>query len=259
MAGRIGRSGGHALLLFTLLLTLTALVPAQSTQGPSRATLELQGPEDLSELVGQPLARVEIVALGRRWAPEKPLTRVVKGQRFNPALAREAMQELAATGLYADLRSEVQLTEAGVILRLVVLPRRLIAQVKLPGGTLSEEATLRALDLAKDKPITVFDTERIQDEARDYYHTKGFARATAQVEIIDTDKPAYVVVLIRVDPGPRDTINRVYFSVDPPVSMQLQNVLNGYRMAMRPTRKRLQQRIRRSNSSSRRWAGSRQQ
>jgi outer membrane protein assembly factor BamA len=192
--------------------------------------MQLSDADDLSSMLGKPVARIEIVALGGRWAPSKPLTRVSRGQLFHPALARQAMQELAATGLFADLRSEVELTDAGVVLRLIVLPRRLIAQIKLPGGALSEEATLRALDLARDKPITVFDAERIQDKTRDYYRTKGFHRAIAQVEILDTDRLAYVVLLIRIDPGPREAVSRVYFSVDPPVGLQLQNALNGYRI-----------------------------
>lgn len=227
MAGCTGRRSRYGVLLIVLTLTLSALAPAQSS---SRNQLDLHGADDLSALVGKPLARIEITALGDRWAPTKPLTRVVPGQLFHPALARQAMQELAATGLFADLRSEVELSEAGVILRLTVLPRRLIAQIKIPGGMLSEEGTLRALELARDKPITVFDAEHIQDKTRAYYRTKGFHRATARVEILDTDKPAYVVLLIRVESGPRESISRVYFSVDPPVSLQLQNVLNGYRI-----------------------------
>jgi outer membrane protein assembly factor BamA len=227
MAGRNRRRSRHGVLLVVLALTVSVVAVGQSNP---RTQLQLQPTDDLSGMVGKPVARIEIVALGERWAPTKPLTRVVPGQLFHPSLARQAMQELAATGLFADLRSEVELSERGVILRLTVLPRRLIAQIKIPGGVLSEEATFRALELARDKPITVFDAEKIQFQARDYYRSKGFHGATARVEILDTDKPAYVVLLIRVDPGPREPLTRVYFSVDPPVGLQLQNVLNGYRI-----------------------------
>ncbi|HEX2881379.1 MAG TPA: hypothetical protein VHO25_17745, partial [Polyangiaceae bacterium] len=72
MAGRNRRRSRHGVLLVVLALTVTVVAVGQSNP---RTQLQLQPTDDLSGLVGKPVARIEIVALGERWAPTKPLTR----------------------------------------------------------------------------------------------------------------------------------------------------------------------------------------
>lgn len=201
--------------------------PAQQPAEPRDSTLLAPGP-DLSALLGKPLRRVEIVTLGGRWAPDTPITRAVAGQMFHPQLAREAMQELAATGRYADLRSEAFAEDGGVVLRLLVLPRRVIARVKIPGGVLPEEGTLRAAGIAREKAITLFDADRIEERVRDHYRAHGYFQAQVVTEILDTDEASEVVVLLHVTPGPRRYLSRVRFVVDPRPTPTLQAALIHY-------------------------------
>src|SRR5689334_920675 len=97
---------------------------------------ELAAPPALGALAGRPVSRIEIVTLGGRWQRPLTLRRARLGDPLSGELARRAMQELADSGYYAEIRAEAIADAAGVVLKLIVLPRRIIQTVRVSGGVL---------------------------------------------------------------------------------------------------------------------------
>jgi outer membrane protein insertion porin family len=225
------RTRSRRLLPLSWCLALLLVSAAAGAQGAPTvgATPELGPNPDLSALVGRRLTRIDIVNLGGIWAEQVTLTRTRVGDSLTPELARRALRELTDSGRFASVRAEVQADGAGAALRLFVLPRRIIASIRLNGGAIDSEETLRAAALREDGEITAPELPRAAARIRTFYARRGYPVASIDVQTLDTDDPMRVVVTISIIAGPSRTVGRRLFGVWPdPKVAGLEAVLGGY-------------------------------
>ena len=214
-----------------MLLGLSA-VPT----GAQTADLETSGVDEVPALrppvadamQGRRIVRIEVVTEGGRWEDKPTLRRVRIGDALTPEVSRRAMSELTDSGRYAAVRAEVEAEAGGVVLRLVVEPRRVAATVKIVGGIFDENDTLRAAGVRAGGEVTSRGLSDIGRRTQRFYSRRGYPRARVRVDAIDTDNPMEVVVIIDVTSGePRRVADRV-FRVDPPPGPKLRAMLNRY-------------------------------
>ena len=139
------------------------------------------------------------------------------------------MRELTDSGRFASVRAEAQADGAGAILRLFVLPRRLIASIRLTGSSLDPEETLRAAGIREGGEITAPELPRVATLIRSFYLRRGYPAAWVETSSIDTDDPMRVVLEIEVRAGSPLKIDRRLFGVWPdPKVAGLEPVLATY-------------------------------
>src|SRR6185295_19135570 len=103
----------------------------------------------------------------------------------------------------------------GVVLRLNVLPRRLIASIQLTGSALDTTETLDAAEVVVNGELTFPLLARIERRVRELYEKRGFPAAAVRVDTAETDKPDRVVLSIDIAPGAPRTVSWRGFVVDP--------------------------------------------
>ncbi len=222
-------------MLGSLLAVALCALPAEAEPAAPAAerTLPRMGtPPELGDLAGRRVVRIDVVTIGGRWAEPVKLERVRVGDPLSLELARRAMRELTDTGRYASASASAQADGDGAVLRIDVLPRRIIAGLRLQGGLLDADDTLRAADVHEGGEVTAPGLPRIAERVRLYYVHHGFRSATVGVDAVDTDDPMGVVLTLDVTPGAPVAIGRRTFAVSPyPPLPQLKELLNDYALA----------------------------
>ena len=209
-----------------LALALLALAPL--ALGQARIP-ELHPAPDLSALAGRPLTRVEVALVGSRWLGDRPAVRAEVGQVLSAELVRRSLDELLESGKFADARAEVEADGDGVRLRFLVTPRRVIADVRLSGGVLSDDVLLRAVGVQVGRELTADDLSRIQARLHEEHARHGFPNARATLTAIDTDDPLRVALRIDLLPGaPKRIEQRRFFAWPDPNEPVLQGLLAEY-------------------------------
>jgi outer membrane protein insertion porin family len=189
----------------------------------------LQPAPNLSAYSGHPLTRVEVVVRGVRWRGTPPSVRAEVGQLLSPELVRRSLDGLLESGRFADARAEVEADGDGVRLRILVTPRRVIADVRVTGGVLAEDVLLRAVGVQVGRELTGEELERIEARLRETHAKHGFPFARATVLAIDTDDPLRVALRIDLAPGPPKRIDlRKFFAWPDPTEPVLQSLLGQY-------------------------------
>lgn len=204
------------------------LLGAATALGQARVP-ELRPAPDLSALAGRPLKRVEVLVRGTRWRGERPSVRAEAGQLLSPELVRRSLDELLESGKFGDARAEVEADGDGVRLRILVTPRRVIADVRVTGGVLAEDLLLRAVGVQVGKELTEDDLSRIRTRLREEHAKHGFPNASATLLAIDTDDPLQVALRIDLEPGAPQRINsRKFYAWPDPDEPVLRGLLNQY-------------------------------
>lgn len=205
------------------LLTYTVGLAAQA-----RAP-ELRPAPDLSALEGRPLSRVEVVVAGERFRGTPPKVRAQPGQLFSPELVRRSLDELLGSGRFADGRADVEADGAGVHLTFRLTPRRVVADVRVSGGVLPDDALLRAIGVQVGRELTDEELQGIEPRLREEHARHGFPAARASVTAFDTDDPLGVALRIELAPGPPLRIDeRRFFAWPDPKEPVLRSLLNDY-------------------------------
>jgi outer membrane protein assembly factor BamA len=198
------------------------------TSSPFRVPSIDPAPE-LGTLLGRRITRVEVVSVTQLWAGSTPELRVRAGDTLSPDLVRRALRELLDNGRYANASAEVLADGDGVRLRLVVIPRRVLAALRLSGPLLDEDDARRAVGARDGDEVTPGDLARITERLQRHYRARGFPDASVRVSTRDTDDPLRVVLLVDVVAGPPVNIERRIFRVWPiPFAEGLADVLHGY-------------------------------
>src|SRR5690606_21965688 len=157
-------------------------------EGPM--SVELSPPSDLpADLEGRPVLRVDVVTAGGRWQVREQLRRTRLGQPLSAAYAREIARELLSTGRYADARVAAYASGGGVGLRVTVVPRRVVAQVRVSGGGLDEALILEAAGVAPGDDVTLAALPAIDERVRALFRRRGFPDAAGHTEATDPDAP----------------------------------------------------------------------
>ena len=143
------------LLLLTFCCTAAAQDrPSKGADGP--VSVDLAAPPPLpAELIGKPVTKIDIVTAGGRWQVNERIRDTPLGQPLSPAYTRAIARELLSTGRYADARIAAYAHGAGAGLRITVVPRRVVAQVRVTGGGLEEALILEAAGVGPGDDITL--------------------------------------------------------------------------------------------------------
>ncbi len=214
------------------LLALARVAGAQdvgegSPEGPM--SVQLAPPTTLpAELAGRPVIKLDIVTAGGRWQVDEQLHANPLGKPLSAAYARAISAELLATGRYADARVAAYPSGRGVALRVTVVPRRVIAQVRVSGGGLDEALILEAAGVGPGDEVTLGMLPEIDERVRALFQRRGFPHASVQTEAIDTDEPMRVVLHLGVRPGDALTVTRRGFEVHPRRSSELSRLIDEY-------------------------------
>lgn len=232
-----------ALTAFGLVVTLLGAPRTGHAQG-SPGERSIAGTEepslggavpDLTEptaraLVGKPIRRVEVVVAGGRWTTPPAITGVHLGEPLSFEAARRAMREVLAGGQIARANVETFAEGDGAVLRVHVLPRRLIARIQISGGALDTTATLDAAELNDGGEITAPSLGLISTRIRRYYAQHGFPSAEATADTTDTDDPTSVVLSIQITPGAPQTLAQRIFVIDPRADREIGDLKSKYRV-----------------------------
>ena len=195
------------------------------------AVPELTDPPDRA-LMGKPIRRVDVVVAGGRWTSPPTIKAVRVGEPLSLDAARRAMREVLAGGRFARADVEALAEGDGAVLRLHVLPRRLIARVQLSGGALDTAATLDAAEVNEGGEITAPLLAQLGPRIQGYYAQHGFPAAEVVADTTDTDDPGRVVVSIQITPGAPQTLSRRVFVLDPRMEREVGDLKSRYRVAV---------------------------
>jgi outer membrane protein assembly factor BamA len=205
------RSLTVALLAFALALLRAAAAGAQpgaagnGQPAAPPAIAQVLPPPDLSAFIGRKVTRVEITLEDDTWSDVAiPSVRTVRaGLDFVPALARQLLDEVLASGLFARGRVSVLEEPGGVRLVAHVVPRKLIEslRVDLHGAPVQEDELLRDADLATGGELVAKDLPDQQARIEAFFASRGFPNAVVNITTRQTDSVQRVTVLVDVVPG----------------------------------------------------------
>ncbi|MEO6599376.1 MAG: POTRA domain-containing protein [Polyangiaceae bacterium] len=215
--------------LWVLLAVFSFLAPCLARAAEGETSLRLQSAPDLSAYLGQPIARIVVLTEGGRWPSTPTIEHAKIGQLMTTDLVRRVLQELGDTGHFADLRASVDADADGVKLVIRVVPRRLIASIRVSPGSLDQDDVLRAAAVRVGSALTAAELGAMQTRVMQLYTRRGYDRAHVIVEALDTDDPYAVVLTVDVASGPARIIAIRRFSVWPdPEALGMAEALAGY-------------------------------
>ncbi|MEI9953932.1 MAG: POTRA domain-containing protein [Pseudomonadota bacterium] len=213
--------------VLTAVFSLFSLCPAFAAE--SDASLVLQSAPDLSHYIGQPITRIQVLTEGGRWTATPPIEHARIGQLLTADLVRRVLAELGDSGGYADMRASVDAEPAGVRLTIRVVPRRLIANIRVAAGGLEQDDVLRVADVRQGGALTAAELSALQGRVMALYVHRGYDRARVTVEALDTDDPASIVLTIDAIPGRPRNISVRRFGVWPdPQAEGMAEALSSY-------------------------------
>lgn len=222
LAGFLGLLAG-AVHLVALLLCAEARAQAPDVSAPT-----LSPAPNLTELSGLRVVSVTVVTLGTRWQESVTLKHVRVGQEFHPELTRRALRELTDTGRFASAAATIERSGGGVALRLEVVPRRLVDNVRIFGGAFTDEETQKGANLETGMEVTDFELARIARDVKKFYAARGFPAASVKVDAVNTDEPMQVVLLVNVERGAPEQVQQLKFEVTPARTAALASLLTEY-------------------------------
>jgi len=220
---------GQMPLLWVLAAVFSMLAPCRAVAADNDASLVLQSPPDLTPYIGRPITRIQVLTEGGRWTATPAIEHARIGQLLTADLVRRVLAELADSGHYADLRASVDTEVAGVRLTIRVVPRRLVAAVRVTTAGLDQDDVLRVADVREGKAVTAAELHALQDRVMALYVRRGYDHARVTVEPVDTDDPASIVLTIEAIPGSPRIIAARRFAVWPdPQAEGMAEALSSY-------------------------------
>ncbi len=199
---------------------------AQTAQDQA-ALSRIEPASDLARFIGHPILRVEVAQSGSRFHSHAEVRSVRPQEPFSAAAARRALREVLASSHFAEASVVVLPEGNGVVLRLVLTPRRVVASRKLVGSPFDESEIWREAQLEVGGELTEQRLEAVARFVRSYHVKRAFPSATVRIETRDTDDPRQTALLLEVHPGPPAVIaNRRL--VLPDSAVHLSEVVQAY-------------------------------
>lgn len=204
-----------------------SLAKAEPAEGPA--------PDDRSNVVaaralyGRNIERIEVVFDPPRWVTNVSVRRVRPGQRFTAETARIALDELAVTGRFGELRAEAVPHGDGVLLRLVGTARRVVTGIRITGFAGDTEELVRSLGVRVGGEITARDVPHVARRLEERLARRGYPDARVVLRTFDTDDPLSVVLVFEVAAFAPARIASLKFQVWPdPKQPELVTLLADY-------------------------------
>jgi len=220
---------GQMPLLWVLAAVFSMLGPCRALAADGDVPLVLQSAPDLSPYLGRPITRIQVLTEGGRWTATPLIEHARIGQSFSADLVRRVLAELGDSGRYADMRASVDADASGVRLTIVVVPRRLIASIRVAAGGLEQDDVLRVADVREGGALTAAELHALSARVTALYQRRGYDRAHVTVEAVETDDPASIVLTIDASPGPPRIISGRRFRVWPdPQAEGMTEALSSY-------------------------------
>jgi outer membrane protein insertion porin family len=179
------------------------------------ASLVARGLDGLRDLAGRPIRAISVETAGKRWKTTRTVRSVAIGTPLSADVARRAIDELLATGAFAQAFADARPFEDGVILRIVVVPRRVVATINVRGANLDVRRTLSAAEIAEDDEITEKRLDEIRTAIRRHYRRSGYDAAKVTIEARDTAEPLEVILDVDIEPGDQRRVARRIFVIEP--------------------------------------------
>jgi outer membrane protein assembly factor BamA len=179
----------------------------------------LKPPSDVARFVNQTVLTVDVVMRPEDralWPDVKlPAVGILRpGDPFTSEHLRSAMQEVLATGSFADASTDLQADGAGVRVTIHVVPRKVIdgIRVDLHGAPLDGDELLRDLDLTTDGEIVAGDLPGLHTRLEGLLLRRGFPAPRVAITTRPTNDPLRVIVEVSVSAGaPRKIERRVIY------------------------------------------------
>jgi outer membrane protein insertion porin family len=186
---------------------------------PGNPTPVLSAPPNLGPLLDQVVLAVDVVIPQdeqRVWPDVKaPAVGILKaGDILTRELLRSAVQEVLASGQFADARAEVKQEGAGVRVTIVVTPRKVIdaIRVDLHGAPIDPDELLRDLELTTDGEIVASELPGLVDRFDALLQRRGFPAPRVAITTRGTNDPLRVIVEVSATVGaPRRIERRVIY------------------------------------------------
>src|SRR6185295_9595034 len=179
-------------------------------------------------LLGRPVTRLEVVTAGGRWQTSEQLRETPLGQPLSAAYARAVLREILRSGRYAEATASAQAYGSGALLRVTVLPRRIVTELRVSGGGLDTALVLEAAAVAPGDDITVQTLAAINQRVSALYRVHGYPAALVSTEAIDTDEPLHVLLNIAIQPGDPLVVAERQFEVHPRLTSELSDLVDHY-------------------------------
>ena len=224
-----------ALLIIIILSASVAL--AQDARRPGTETagfdavdarLIARGEANLDKLRGMPIKAVSVETIGLRWPKTPALTSIPIDTPLEADVARTAIRELLESGGFAQAYADARPYQDGVILRIVAVPRRIVAGIRVEGAALDIDRTLGEAELAEGDEITEPEFRRIVAGVRRFYRRYGYDDAEVLIETAETDDPTEVLLDISIMPGEQRSITRRIFVIEPKYDRVLGPIKHDY-------------------------------
>jgi outer membrane protein assembly factor BamA len=178
-------------------------------------TPALQAPPDIGAFLNQVVLGVDVVVPPEQrfvWPDVRvPAVGVLKpGDLLTTELVRGAMEELLATGAFADARAELRMDGAGLRVTIVVSPRKVIeaVRVNLHGAPIDEGELLRDLDLASEGELVASGLSSLEARLDGLLQRRGFPAPRVAITTRPTSDPLRVVLDVSATAGPPRRIER---------------------------------------------------
>ena len=137
------------------------------------------------------------------------------GQPLLRSRIRRTVKRLYETGRFRQARVYGRMTDAGVVLTVVLLPKRRIAEVSFFGNTaLSDRELARAAELRVGEELKAGDLEAAKARVEGLLAEAGFRRARIETEVRESPNGA-AALAFRIDEGPRMRLAGIRFEGDP--------------------------------------------
>ena len=205
-----------------------ALAQRSEEVGPKAGEVPVLRPPPSLPASGR-IGRIDVVVEGGLWRQPVQLSRVRPGDPFTAEVARRALRELTATGRFASAKAELVQQDGLLVLRLRVVPRRLVAAVRLEGSRFAREETLSFAEVEVGSDLVASDLPTIAARIAAAHRRQGYPDARARAFVVDTDDPRSVLLSIVVEAGPPLSIAERRFSVVPEANRQrIQHLLADY-------------------------------
>lgn len=165
---------------------------------------------DLS-LEGKPI--VSILVDARTLTPQdiSRMTGLTVGTPFSAREVQNTIRPLYQTGLFKDIRIEVNPSENGVALRFILIEKVFISDIRISGHTFSTKKILNALDLPEGVEFSTETWRGALSRLLRFYHRQGYFQPQITMNITPQVRKNNVGLEIRIQEGPRARIAKVQF------------------------------------------------
>ncbi|HEY8090493.1 MAG TPA: POTRA domain-containing protein, partial [Polyangiaceae bacterium] len=210
---------------------VTPIPPPPTVPSPPLAP-SLAPPADVSAVAGKAVTRVAVVLDGNVWDDvEVPqVTSVRPGDVLTPALARRALEEVLATGLFARGQVSAAAEGAGAVLLVRVVPRKLVKhlQVDLHGARVDYDDLIHEAGISEGGEVVASEIDGAAVRIDHDMALHGYPEAHTTIHTRSTDDPRRTLVLVDVAPGTPRLVDQRDFYVFGAERDQVTPLAKGY-------------------------------